>query len=169
MGSQKIALKGNKEVFAQGDKVVYPLYGAGVIQELRRQTIDGNDHVSYVLKMPVGNMEITVSAKKAESIGVRSVTKKSELLKLIKNVKTVPMPENWNQRYKENMDVIKTGNISKVAEVFRTLRERERERGLSSAEKKMLTTLKQIILSEIILSHDLERPAAEALLEKAIY
>ena len=156
-------------MFAEGDKVVYPLYGAGVIQELRRQTIDGIESVSYVLKMPVGNMEITVSAKKAETIGVRRVTKKSELMKLIKNVNTISMPENWNQRYKENMDIIKTGNVHKVAEVYRTLRERERERGLSSAEKKMLTTVKQIILSEIILSHDLERPAAEELLEKAIY
>jgi CarD family transcriptional regulator len=76
------------------------------------------------------------------------------------------MPENWNQRYKENMEKIKSGKLEEVALVFRKLHERERERGLSTAEKKMMTTAKQIILSELILSKDVERADAEDILAR---
>ena len=155
-------------MFNKGDKVVYPLYGAGVIENLENKTIDGQDQMFYVLKIPVGNLTIMLSSKKAEGLNIRRVMTAEELSSTIGNVDVIKMSDNWNQRYKDNMELIKTGDLNEVAGVFRTLRERERERGLSSAEKKMLTTVKQIILSEIILSHNMERPAAEEFLEKNI-
>jgi len=71
-------------------------------------------------------------------------------------------------RYKENMERIKSGDLSHVAQVFRSLLLRERERGLSTAEKKMMTTAKQIVLSELIMSLDIERPEAEEILTNTI-
>ena len=156
-------------MFSKGDKVVYPLYGAGIIEELQHSVVDGRDQTSYVMKLPLGNLRIMVSAAKAESVGVRSVMDGGELMDIIGSVQPIPMPENWNQRYKENMERIKSGSVDVVAGVFRALRERERTRGLSSAEKKVLSAAKQIILSEIILSHDTDKPGAEEMLEKAIY
>lgn len=154
-------------MFRVGDKVVYPMYGAGTIIDLEEKVIDGAPHSYYVLSIPVGNLKILVSVKNAENAGIRSIIDSNRLISIIDDVKNVPvaMHENWNQRYKENMEKIKTGNISLVAEVFRNLRVREREKGLSSAEKKVLSTAKQIILSEIILSHEVERPQAEDILD----
>jgi CarD family transcriptional regulator len=157
-------------VFCVGDKVVYPMYGAGTIIDLEEKVIDGAPHSYYVLSIPVGNLKILVSVKNAESAGIRSIIDSNRLISIIDEVKNIPvsMHENWNQRYKENMEKIKTGNIGLVAEVFRNLRVREREKGLSSAEKKVLSTAKQIILSEIILSHEVERPQAEDILDTVI-
>jgi len=154
-------------VFAIGDKVVYPLHGAGIIEGLEEKRIDGAVQNYYVLRLPVGNLKIMVSVKSAEGMGIRRVMPSGELLDAMASVITLPvkMNVNWNLRYKENMEKIRTGFISEAAEVFRNLRLRERERGLSSAEKKMLTTVKQIILSEIILSHDIEKSFAEEILE----
>ena len=78
------------------------------------------------------------------------------------------MSDNWNQRYKDNVERIKTGSLEKVVQVFKTLIFRERKKSLSSVEKKLLGTAKQIILSEIILSNDVEREQAEAILERAV-
>ncbi|MCL2617622.1 MAG: CarD family transcriptional regulator [Defluviitaleaceae bacterium] len=149
-----------------GDKVVYPMHGAGIIEELEHLEIDGSSQMYYVMMIPTGNLKIRVAAQKAEGIGIREIYSKDEVLDRVSSVQGVPsnMPENWNQRYKENLEKIKTGNLDEVALVFRNLLHRERERGLSSVEKKMLQTAKQIILSEIVLSQNLEKAQAEQLL-----
>ena len=157
-------------MFNKGDKVVYPMYGAGVVETLEDRHIDGQAQQYYVLRIPIGNLKIMVAVENAEVKGIRSITSSEALLRTIGSVRERPivMHENWNQRYKDNMEKIKTGHLGETAEVFRNLRQRERDRGLSSAEKKMLTNVKQIILSEIILSHDVEREDAETILEGAI-
>jgi len=154
-------------MFAVGDKVVYPLHGAGIIEGLEEKRIDGAVQNYYVLRLPIGNLTIMVSVKSAEGNGIRKVMQGGDLMDAMASasMRPVKMNDNWNLRYKENMDKIRTGFICEAAEVFRNLRLRERERGLSSAEKKMLTTVKQIIISEIVLSHDVEKPMAEEILE----
>jgi len=153
-------------MFSKGDKIVYPLYGAGIIEDLEEREIDGNQQLYYVLRIPVGNLKIMINSGKAESLGIREIYSKDTILEVIGSVAGLPieMPENWNQRYKENMERIKSGKLEEVALVFRNLRDRERERGLSTAEKKMMTTAKQIILSELILSQDVDKPTAEDIL-----
>ncbi|MDR2650669.1 MAG: CarD family transcriptional regulator [Clostridiales bacterium] len=153
-------------MFAKGDKIVYPMYGAGVIEALEQREIDGDSQIFYVLRIPVGNLKIMIAAGNAENLGIRHIYDKDEMIRLIKNVTQIPvdMPDNWNQRYKSNMEKIKSGRLSEVALVYRNLLLRERERGLSSAEKKMMTTAKQIIVSELILSHNIEKSSAEDML-----
>ena len=161
--------EGDVAMFKKGDKIVYPLYGAGVIEDLETKDIDGEEQEYYVLRIPVGNLKIMISAEKAEKRGIREVYGKDEMLRVINGVSWEPveMPENWNQRYKENMERIKSGRLSEVALVYRNLLAREKERGLSTAEKKMMTTAKQIILSELILSLDIEKEESEEILAKA--
>ena len=153
-------------MFQKGDKIVYPLYGAGVIEDLETKEIDGGSQTYYVLHIPVGNLKIMISTGKAEGLGIREIYSKEEMLQIMSSVTGAPidMPENWNQRYKENMERIKSGRLNEVALVFRNLLMRERERGLSTAEKKMMTTAKQIILSEMILSQNVEKLQAEEML-----
>lgn len=157
-------------VFAKGDKVVYPLYGAGVIEDLEEKLIDGGEQIYYVMRIPVGDLKIMVSAGKAEGMGIRRIYDKEEVIRIISSVDNVPveMADNWNQRYKDNMDKIKSGKLNEVAVVFRNLLRREKERGLSSAEKKMLTTAKQIIVSELILSQNIDKGQAEEVLANSL-
>ena len=157
-------------MYSIGDKIVYPMYGAGVIESMVEEEVDGSLHMYYEMMIHVGNLKIKVSADKAESLGVRGIYDKDKVIETIKNVsrESFDMPENWNQRYKENMEKIKSGSLSEVALVFRNLLHRERQRGLSSAEKKMMTTAKQIIVSEIALSQDIEKNIAEDILAGAM-
>ena len=153
-------------MFVKGDKIVYPIYGAGIIEELEEHEIDGGTQTFYVLRIPVGNLKIMIAAGNAETLGIRHIYDKDEIIRLIRSVINIPvdMPDNWNQRYKSNMEKIKSGRLNEVALVYRNLLLRERERGLSSAEKKMMTTAKQITISELILSHDIEKSGAEDIL-----
>jgi len=153
-------------MYQKGDKIVYPLYGAGVIEGIEEKEIDGALQSYYVLNIPVGNLKIMISAAKAEIQKVRPVHSNEVLMAAFAQAKidNSNMPDNWTLRYKENMERIKSGDMPQVALVFNSLLLRERERGLSTAEKKMMTTAKQIILSELILSLDIERENAEKIL-----
>lgn len=151
-------------MFNVGDKIVYPMYGAGVIEEIEEKEIDGKTCLYYAMLMPIGNLKITVSVLKSEALGVRRISSSEEVLKTIRTAGPIEMSSNWNERYKDNSARIKTGELKKVVEVFKTLILRERQRSLSSVEKKMLSNTKQIIVSEIILSQGIEKADAEKLL-----
>lgn len=157
-------------MFAKGDKIVYPMYGAGIIEEIEEKSYDGVTEEYYVIRIPNGNLKIMLSTKKAENNGLRVVNKNKDVMECLRKVSDLPVitPDNWNQRYKENMEKIKTGKFAEVAEVVRNLILRERSRGLSGAEKKMLNSAKQIVISEIAFAHDIEKEKAEELLAKSL-
>lgn len=157
-------------MFYLGDRVVYPMYGAGVIKEIEKKEIDGVEGVYYVISMPIGNLKITVSANKAEQLGLRKIVDSSQVYEALHNSLIASNQENnnWNQRYKENLEKIKTGKIDKLAEVIKNLWSREKEKGLSSAEKKMFTNAKQILISEVILSEEIGKDEAELKLLNAL-
>lgn len=157
-------------MFYLGDRVVYPMYGAGVIKEIEKKEIDGVEGVYYVINMPIGNLKITVSANKAEQLGLRKIVDSSQVYEALHNSLIASNQENnnWNQRYKENLEKIKTGKIDKLAEVIKNLWSREKEKGLSSAEKKMFTNAKQILISEVILSEEIGKDEAELKLLNAL-
>ena len=152
--------------FCQGDKIVYPLYGAGYIEGLEENEIDGVNETYYVMRIPVTDLTIKFPVNKAENIGIREVYHKDKVMDIIISSArvNVNMSENWNQRYKENLEKIKSGCLKEVAVVYRNLLKRERAKSLSNAEKKMLTTVKQIIVSEIALSQNIEKGIAEDIL-----
>ena len=153
--------EGGNQVFKLGDKIVYPMYGAGVIENIEDRIVDGEKELLYTVKIPVGNLTIIAAESKLKKFGIRRVSAADVVIDTIKNVQPIEMPDNWNIRYKENQERIKSGDLVKVMEVFKTLIFRERIKTLSSAEKKMLGNAKQIILSEIILSQEISKAEAE--------
>ena len=87
-----------------------------------------------------------------DRIGLRDVidtTQIDEVLNVLKQDCT-PMSPNWNRRYRNNLEKIKTGDIFEVADVVRNLAAREKEKGLSTGERKMLESAREILLSELI-------------------
>ncbi len=155
-------------MFNVGDRVVYPMYGAGIIEGIEDRDIDGKTITYYVLKIPVNNLKIMVSTEKAEKSGLRSIVSSEDVMHIVEGADIIEMSDNWNLRYKENMAQLKTGDLLKVMQVFKTLFVRERNKSLSNIEKKLMGTARQIILSEIILAKDVDKRSAEELLMHGI-
>ena len=159
-------------MYSVGDKIVYPMHGAGIIEEISEKEILGNKASYYILRVPMGNITLMVPVSSANSIGVRSIVEPEVIDKLLTHVRNceISMNDNWNKRYRENMEIIKKGELFDIVVIYKYLILREREKGLSSGEKKMLMSAKQIVVSEMILAKDLEREEAEKLLEdEALY
>jgi len=156
-------------MFTKGEIVVYPMHGAGVIEDLEERNIDGVNKNYYVLNLPLGNLKVMLSADCIEGTGLRKVLSKNDISSIIKKASLAPAKariENWGQRYKENVERMKTGKLCEATAVFYELYRKEKQKGLSGAEKKVMTTAKKIVLSEIMLGLGLEKNDAEDMLEK---
>jgi CarD family transcriptional regulator len=131
------------------------MHGAGVIESIVSQKVDGSLLQYYVMKMPnVGGMLVMIPIHTAGNIGVRSVVDFDTAEDLILSLAGLEIEStpNWNRRYRENMLRIKSGDLSEVARVVKSLSARDQERGLSTGERKMLHSAKQILISEIVLA-----------------
>jgi CarD family transcriptional regulator len=141
-------------MFSIGDKIVHPMHGAGVVDNIVTQKVDGVMRQYYVIKMPVGGMLVMIPVNNSEEIGVRPIMDSASAEAILNSMSgiEIDMTQNWNRRYRENMLRIKSGDLTEVAKVVKGLMSRERQRGLSTGERKMLHSAKQILISEIVLA-----------------
>ncbi len=154
-------------MFKLGDRVVYPMHGAGIIEAIEEKEVLGEKQKYYILKLPLGDMRVMIPLRNANTIGLREVVSEDclqEALAILQENET-EMPSNWNQRYRANLEKIRSGDIKTVAEVMRNLVKRDQEKGLSTGERKMLDTARQIFVSELILVRDMEEESAMRLID----
>ncbi len=156
-------------MFKIGDEVVYPMHGAGVIENIEEKIIGGEKLEYYSIKMP-GEVKVMVPIAKADQIGVRGIIDQETAGKVFKVLEenSTEMSMNWNKRYRDNMEKIKSGDIYEVADVVRNLSLKQKEKGLSTGEKKMLLNAKQILVSELTLVSKLGQEKVEEMIETRI-
>ena len=156
-------------MFNVGDQVVYPMHGAGTIDSIEEKDILGEKQAYYILRMP-GEIKVMVPVNKAEEVGVRNVIDRTSADKVfgVLSQDETQMDKNWNKRYRDNMEKIKSGDIYEIADVVRNLSFKQKERGLSTGEKKMLTNAKQILVSELVLAEQSNKDEIEQLVDNKI-
>ena len=149
-----------------GDRVVYPMHGAGVIDSIEEKEILGKLQKYYVMKMPLGDMKVMIPMSNTEGIGIRDIIDSEEADRVLVSFKEyeAECEQSWNKRYRENMIKIKSGDIHEGARVVKMLMCRDREKGLSTGERKMLTNAKQILISELVLSKNMIQEEIEKLI-----
>ena len=158
-------------MFSVGDLVVHPMHGAGVIDAIVQEKVAGSTQDYYVFKMPVGGLLLKIPTANSQAIGIRSIIRQPEAEALIDAMPAMPVEENsnWNKRYRENMARLKSGDLYEVARVIKGLLFREKRRGLSNGERKMLHSAKQILLSELVLAEDSGYEELEKRVERAMF
>jgi len=146
------------------------MHGAGVIDSIVSRRLNGVQREYYQMRLPAGSMLVMIPTDHTEKIGVRPVMDQEEAVRLMDVLEhiEVDMSTNWNHRYRENMDRIKSGNLVEVARVVKGLMLREEERGLSTGERKMLSSAKQILISELVLSQNLSYETVEERINHAL-
>ncbi|MBR4057247.1 MAG: CarD family transcriptional regulator [Oscillospiraceae bacterium] len=158
-------------MFQIGDRIAHPMHGAGVISGIESRKINGVERDYYLLNLPVGGMQVMIPVDSCEAIGVRDIVREAEADRIIGSISGIEIVEtqNWNKRYRENMLKIKSGDLLDVCGVIKSLMLRDRERGLSTGERKMLNVAKQILISELALSKNMEWDAVNVIIEAAVF
>ena len=156
-------------MFNVGDKIVYPMHGAGTIDSIEEKDILGEKQSYYILKMP-SDVKVMIPTAKAEEVGVRNIIDKQSAEKVFKVLSQdeTEMEKNWNKRYRDNMEKMKSGSVYEVADVVRNLSFKQKEKGLSTGEKKMLSNAKQILVSELVLAEHASQDEVEELINNKI-
>ncbi|MEL4861306.1 CarD family transcriptional regulator [Pseudoflavonifractor phocaeensis] len=157
-------------MFHVGDKIVHPMHGAGVIDSIVTKKVNGVVRDYYILKLPVGGMLVMIPTENSEEIGVRPIVDPDQADQVINALPGIEVDTdpNWNRRYRENMLRLKSGDILEVARVVKSLMLRDGERGLSTGERKMLHSAKQILISEIVLSESASYEEVESRINRAV-
>lgn len=152
-----------------GDKIVYPMYGAGVIQRIEEREVFGEKALYYVLSVP-GAIKVMLPVANVEKIHIRDIISAEEADRVLERFREYgpDTNANWNKRCRDNMSRIRSGDIYEVAYVVKSLMLRDRKRMLSTGERKMLVNAKKILLSELTLAKGEPIEHLEKLLEGAV-
>lgn len=142
-------------MFQIGDMVCYPMHGVGVVESIEEQSVLGETAQYYMLRFVMGRMTAMVPVETAESVGLRRLVCKDECIKVVAFLKEDGCSnesDNWNQRYRDNLNKLREGDIFGVADVVKCLIHRDQEKGLSAGERKMYLTARQVLVAELAAS-----------------
>ncbi|WCK54564.1 CarD family transcriptional regulator [Aneurinibacillus sp. Ricciae_BoGa-3] len=157
-------------LFQIGDNIVYPMHGAGVIEAIEEKEILGEKQRYYVINMPIGKLQIMVQMGKELNVGLRLavdiLTLESALLVFHNEESNPSLP--WNQRYRINMDKMRTGDLQEGAEVVRDLKRRNNVKVLNTSEKRMLDNAWGILISELVLVKECTEKQASDFLNQQV-
>ncbi|MCL2166899.1 MAG: CarD family transcriptional regulator [Clostridiales bacterium] len=129
------------------------MHGAGVIEAIENRVILGESREYYVLRMPIGEMQVLVPVHSMRDAGLRPIIGRETADRVFALLSEDATQEqgNWNRRYRSNLEKLKSGDIFELAEVVRNMTRRDQEKGLSTTEKKMLENARQLLVSELAL------------------
>ncbi len=154
-------------MFKMGDKILYPMHGAGVIEDIESKNVLGKDCQYYVVALPTKNMKVMIPVDRSEILHLRVIVDNSEIPSIFDNFDKEYCDEglNWNKRYKNNLEKVKSGNIFELTDVIRELTQRDQLKGLSTGERKMLNDSRHLFVSEITMAGGYERVEVENLIK----
>ncbi|MDE3086585.1 MAG: CarD family transcriptional regulator [Acidobacteriota bacterium] len=157
-------------VFDIGDKVVYPHHGAAIVERREVKEAFGQKKEYLVLRLAYGDLTLMVPADNTDGVGLREVINDEEVEEVfaVLRKKEARMPTNWSRRYKNHSEKLRSGDIYQVAEVVRNLSIRDKDKGLSAGEKRMLSRARQILVSELTFALDVDEAEAEKRLDEAL-
>ena len=157
-------------MFKIGDKIVYPMHGAGTIDSIEKKEFLGEVKDYFILKMPIGDMDISIPTSKINDMNIRDVITKEEGDKVLKILDEDPsdVSENWTTRYRQNQEILKTGDVYEIAKMVRNLAILDKDKGLSTTEKKLLNRSRRILASELVMAGSLDKEEAEAMIDESI-
>ena len=156
--------------FKIGDKVVYPNHGLGIIEQIEKRTMGDRMEEFLTLRIVANDSTVMVPRSNTTNVGLRRVVTKKEVeevFDVLKDTK-ITLYDDWKGRFQENSDKMRTGSITEVARVFKSLSHLALQKNLSYRERRMLDKAKYLIVSEIAEVERLSTDQVEAKIDRAV-
>ena len=135
-----------------GDRVVYPMHGAGEITGVEENEVGGVKNSYFIFRLPMGDMKVMLPVDKVEEAGLREIISAEQVKDVVEvlQAETEQIQGSWNKRYHTNLERLKTGDILEAASVARNLSRQNSKRKISSGERRLLELSRQILISELV-------------------
>lgn len=152
--------------FADGQTIVYPLQGVGIITEIFKKDFKGKEILYYNIYLEVSDMTVMVPVDKAVELGIRAIVpvKDSEQALQLISEPNEPTTGDWKMRYQMNLDLLKSGSVLDIALVVRSLYHRSKVKELPILERKIFDTALKLLIDEIASSLDKDTDETEEMI-----
>jgi len=135
-----------------GEKVVYPMHGAGTITGIEENEVGGVVSSYYVFRLPMGNMKLMLPVDKVAEMDLRELISPAQVEQVVEvlRAESEPVQGSWNKRFHANLERLKSGNILEAAAIARNLSRQNSKKKISSGEKRLLDLSRQLVISELV-------------------
>lgn len=144
-------------MFKVGELAVYPAHGVGRIEAIESKEVSGDTQSFYIMRILDNDMIIMIPTCNTESVGLRGIIDRkevSQIYTILKEKNITIETQNWNRRYREYTEKIKTGSVFEIAMVLRDLYLLKEVKELSFGERKLLDTAQGLLVKEISVAKD---------------
>ncbi|MFO8070410.1 MAG: CarD family transcriptional regulator [Polyangia bacterium] len=141
--------------FQIGDKAVYPAHGVGEVSDIQQRSLGGKERAFYILKIIENGMKIMVPVETASQAGLRPLINRKDakrVLTILESDEVAVKTQPWNRRYREYMEMLKSGSPFEVAKVLRDLYRLKTDKDLSFGERRLLDTARSLLVTELALA-----------------
>ena len=156
--------------FSVGDKVVYPSQGVSVVERIADEELAGSIMNCYTLRLLSTDSKVVVPVVNSERVGLRPLSEKPVVSRALDRLSAGEADgvEDWKDRYRANLERIKTGDLDEIVDVLRCLAEVAGRKTLSFRERKMYDHARQLLVVEVAVVQNREMPVVEKEIDDAL-
>ncbi|WP_028574992.1 CarD family transcriptional regulator [Desulfonatronovibrio hydrogenovorans] len=158
-------------MFSVGELVVYPAQGVGKVEKIEEQDVGGITTRLYIVRILSNNVTLMVPVSNAENVGLRSVSDKKQGMSILAYLEdrsdfTGYSGQNWNRRYREYSDKLKSKDLRDVAYVLKELFLISKDKELSFGERRLLEQAMGLISMELSYALSVDQSQAKSKVEE---
>lgn len=151
-------------MFQADDLVVYPAQGVGKIESIGHQEIGGVQCEFYIVRIIANNVTLMVPVHNAANVGLRPLITQENAQSILQSLctpedTTIHTGQNWNRRYREYSEKLKSPDLADVAHVVRELLLIGKAKELSFGERRLLEQAMLLVTGELAEVLALDEPS----------
>ncbi len=153
-------------MFREGDAVVHPARGAGIVTHIVKRQAQGGSKLYYKIALRDGmGTCVMIPTQAVKRLGLRRAIGQSKLHQVwhVLTAEARELPTDHKERYRILEDKLHTGDIFQTAEVVRDLARRQQRQGsLTTVGKRLYDKGMMLLAGEIAVTQSIELADAEA-------
>jgi CarD family transcriptional regulator len=153
--------------FENGDQVVLPPYGVGIVSGTTTKTVAGTDLQYYQVEFPNGTSRAYVPVHAPQEAGLRAALTEDEVHSVLERLSNgrINLPKQWAARHRRVTDILTSGDPYQLATLASELRRWDLERGLPDLDRQAYRRALRLLAGEISAVLDVSTDEARAMME----
>ena len=111
-----------------GDRIVYPNQGLCIVEDIQVEAYYGQKFRIYHVRILTNNTLVLIPSSNAAEIGIRKPASEKSIEKIFSFMQNgiIDVTMNWKGRYKEHVNLMKTGEIYDICLLYTSPSPRDR-------------------------------------------
>ncbi len=160
-------MKDSQKGFKNGDQVVLPPYGVGVVSGMTMRTVAGTDHQYYQVDFPNGTSRAYVPVKASQIAGLRPALTAEEVQSVLERLQNgrINLPKQWAARHRRVTEILASGDPYQISTLASELRRWDLERGLPDLDRQAYRRALRLLAGEISAVLGISQKDARAMMD----